>query len=170
MRRIVFAPSFDQEIEDVGVYIEVQFGEEIRRQFVANIATTCSLIANFPRLGKSDHGYNTELVGFVFGEPKPTPYLAPSTRTQSSGFRSSDSPRIVSPHGTCTQTAAPLSSNATGRRGIHFAVNKRTAPGTVITPAPAISSVVPVQPVRRSGTLRPSVAPSGRANAYSVTL
>jgi hypothetical protein len=30
MRQIVIAPSFDQEAEDIGVYIEGRFGESTR--------------------------------------------------------------------------------------------------------------------------------------------
>ena|ERR1039458_3087109 len=66
MRRIVFAPSFGRQIDDIGVYIEEQFGEGVRRGFIADIAATCSLIADFPGVGKTDHGYDTRLAGFVF--------------------------------------------------------------------------------------------------------
>jgi plasmid stabilization system protein ParE len=41
MRRIVFAPSFDRELEEIGFYIEEQFGEEVRRYFIGDIAATC---------------------------------------------------------------------------------------------------------------------------------
>ena len=66
MRRIVFAPSFDQEVEDIGVYIENGFGEGSRHDFITELMATCWLIAGFPRMGKSDHGYGTPLKGFVF--------------------------------------------------------------------------------------------------------
>ncbi len=66
MRRIVFAPSFDKEVEDIGVYIEEQFGVVVREQFVSDLMVTCSHIANFPGVGLSDHGYQTSLTGFVF--------------------------------------------------------------------------------------------------------
>ena len=66
MRRISFAPSFDQEVEDIAVYIEQTFGEAARREFLADLMATCWLIALFPRMGKDDHGYRTPLAGFVF--------------------------------------------------------------------------------------------------------
>jgi plasmid stabilization system protein ParE len=66
MRRIVFAPSFDRELEEIGFYIEEQFGEEVRRYFIGDIAATCSVIADFPGIGKTAHGYDTHLAGFVF--------------------------------------------------------------------------------------------------------
>jgi len=67
MRRIVFAPSFDQDVEDIGAYIEERFGAAVREQFVSDLMMTCSHIASFPDMGLSGHGYETPLKGFVFG-------------------------------------------------------------------------------------------------------
>jgi plasmid stabilization system protein ParE len=66
MRRIVFAPSFDQDAEEIGFYIERRFGEVVRREFVAELSTVCSRIANLPGIGTFDHGYQTPSAGFVF--------------------------------------------------------------------------------------------------------
>jgi plasmid stabilization system protein ParE len=66
MRRIVFAPSFDHELEAIGAAIEARFGEGARRAFVADLARLCDLIAQFPRIGTSRHGYDSNLVGVVF--------------------------------------------------------------------------------------------------------
>jgi plasmid stabilization system protein ParE len=66
MRRIVFAPSFDQEVEDIGIYIEERFGEAARRLFVAELADLCTTIASVPGIGTTHHGYDTSSVGFVF--------------------------------------------------------------------------------------------------------
>jgi plasmid stabilization system protein ParE len=66
MRRIVFAPSFDQEVEDIGILIEQRFGERSRDEFVMALQHTCLAIAESPGLGLPDHGYTTSLLGFVF--------------------------------------------------------------------------------------------------------
>ena len=66
MRRILFAASFDREVEDIGVYLEERFGEPMRRRFLADLASTCDLIARFPGLGMASHGYQTHLMAFVF--------------------------------------------------------------------------------------------------------
>ncbi len=68
MRRIVFAPSFDQEVEDITVYIEEAFGETRRRQFLAELRQVCASLARFPGLGIGHHGYATTSLGFVFGQ------------------------------------------------------------------------------------------------------
>ena len=66
MRRIVFAPSFDREVEDIGIYIEERFGEGTRREFVAELADLYTTIASVPGIGTAHHGYDTSSVGFVF--------------------------------------------------------------------------------------------------------
>ena len=66
MRRVVIAPSFDREAEAIGLSIEERFGAEARRNFVADLARICTLIAYVPKIGKIHHGYNTKLSGFVF--------------------------------------------------------------------------------------------------------
>ncbi len=66
MRRIVFAPSFDREVEDIGVYIEETFGAASRGEFVTDLMAICTLIADQPGIGTPDHGYSTLLAGFVF--------------------------------------------------------------------------------------------------------
>ena len=58
MRRIVFAPSFSREADDIAAYIE-QFGEKASDEFIANLMTVCTLIASFPGVGKTDHDYAT---------------------------------------------------------------------------------------------------------------
>jgi plasmid stabilization system protein ParE len=65
MRRVVIAPSFDREAEAIGLSIEERFGEEARRNFVADLARICTLIAHVPKIGKVRHGFNTKLSGFV---------------------------------------------------------------------------------------------------------
>lgn len=66
MRRAVFAASFDRDAEAIGIYIERQFGERVRREFVADLARTCANLAAFPGMGHGGHGYPTALRGFVF--------------------------------------------------------------------------------------------------------
>jgi len=68
MRRIVFAPSFDQETEDIGVYIEERFGDRARQEFVDELARTCARLASLPHIGTPNHGYETASVGFVFDQ------------------------------------------------------------------------------------------------------
>ncbi len=68
MRRIVFAPSFDREAEDIGVYIEGRFGELARREFVSELGSTCLRIASLPRIDTFEHVYETPSAGFVFGQ------------------------------------------------------------------------------------------------------
>ena len=66
MRRVVYAPSFDQGAEDIGVYIEDTFGEQARRNFLSSLTDTCLAIASQPDMGLGDHGYATSLHGVVF--------------------------------------------------------------------------------------------------------
>lgn len=66
MRRIEIAPSFDREADDIGVHIQDQFGTAAREQFVADLAHMCTLLAFFPTIGKTRHGYDTKLHGFAF--------------------------------------------------------------------------------------------------------
>jgi plasmid stabilization system protein ParE len=68
MRRIIFAPSFDQEAEDIGVYIEERFGESARRDFVIELSAVCIRLATLPRIGTIKHGYETPSAGFAFGQ------------------------------------------------------------------------------------------------------
>ena len=68
MRRIVLAPSFDQEAEDIGVYIEERFGESARREFVTELAAACTRLAALPRIATFKHGYETPSAGFAFGQ------------------------------------------------------------------------------------------------------
>jgi len=68
MRRIVFAPSFDREAEDIGVYIEGRFGKLAGREFVGELSTTCTLLASLPRIGTFKHGYDTPSAGFAFDQ------------------------------------------------------------------------------------------------------
>ena len=65
MRRIVIAPSFDRETEDIGVYIEGRFGETARSDFVDALRATCERIATLPRIGTFEHGYDTLSAGFA---------------------------------------------------------------------------------------------------------
>ncbi len=64
MRRIVFAPSFSREADDIATYVDEQFGEHASDEFIANLMAVCTLIASFPGIGKTDHNYTTELTGF----------------------------------------------------------------------------------------------------------
>ena len=48
MRRIIFAPSFDQEAEDIGVYIEERFGKSARRDFVYALRATARDLPRCP--------------------------------------------------------------------------------------------------------------------------
>ena len=66
MRRIVFAPSFSREADDIAAYIDEQFGEKASDEFIANLMAVCTLIANFPGVGKTDHDYATDLADFPF--------------------------------------------------------------------------------------------------------
>jgi plasmid stabilization system protein ParE len=66
MRRVTFAPSFDEDIENIGVYIEETFGEQVRRRFISKLRDVCLAIATEPCIGLPDHGYHTSLLGVVF--------------------------------------------------------------------------------------------------------
>jgi plasmid stabilization system protein ParE len=68
MRQIVFAPAFEQEAEDIGVYIEERFGERTRQEFITELSKTCARIASLPHMGTAHHGYETASVGFVFDQ------------------------------------------------------------------------------------------------------
>jgi plasmid stabilization system protein ParE len=64
MRRIVFAPFFGREADDIAAYTDEQFGENASDEFIANLMAVCTLIASFPGIGKTDHDYATDLAGF----------------------------------------------------------------------------------------------------------
>ncbi len=64
MSHAIFAPSFSREADDIAVYIDEQFGENASDEFISNPMTVCTLIASFPGIGKTDHNYTTDLVGF----------------------------------------------------------------------------------------------------------
>ncbi len=66
MRRIVYAPSFDREVEDIAVYIEERFGERVRREFIADLAKLCQTVASFPGIGLAHHGYPIGCLAVVF--------------------------------------------------------------------------------------------------------
>lgn len=66
MRRPIYADSFREELAEILVYIDERFGELVRRQVQEELADTCSLLCQFPALGKKNHGYPTSLSGFVF--------------------------------------------------------------------------------------------------------
>jgi plasmid stabilization system protein ParE len=66
MRRIVFAPSFSREADDIAAHIDEQFGENASDEFISNLMAVCTLIASFPGIGKTDHNYTTDLAGFPF--------------------------------------------------------------------------------------------------------
>jgi plasmid stabilization system protein ParE len=66
IRRVVYAPSFDQGVEDIGVYIEETFGEQARQSFLSKLADTCLAISGEPDIGLRDNGYTTSLLGVVF--------------------------------------------------------------------------------------------------------
>jgi plasmid stabilization system protein ParE len=53
MRRIIFAPSFSREADDIAAYIDERFGEKASDEFIANLMAVCTLIGNFPGLGKT---------------------------------------------------------------------------------------------------------------------
>ena len=66
-RKIVFAPSFDEELADIAVYIERQFGRSAKDHFLDRLEQLCENVAHFSGLGLTDHGYDTSLHGVVFG-------------------------------------------------------------------------------------------------------
>jgi plasmid stabilization system protein ParE len=59
MRRIVIAPSFGREADDIAAYIDEQVGENASDEFIANLMAVCTLIASFPGVGNA-----TDLAGF----------------------------------------------------------------------------------------------------------
>jgi len=67
MREIILAPSFDEEFLFVLDYVEEHFGELIADQLEEYFKRTAHLLAQSPMIGKQEHGYPTELYGFVFG-------------------------------------------------------------------------------------------------------
>jgi plasmid stabilization system protein ParE len=66
MRRAIFAPSFDREVEDIGVAIEERFGKAVRREFLVGLRQACALVVSFPGIGKRDHGYETSILELTF--------------------------------------------------------------------------------------------------------
>ena len=68
MRRTVFAPSFDREVEGIAIYIDEKFGQAARRDFVEDIKAICAILASFPGLGRSNHPSATDLIGFAYNQ------------------------------------------------------------------------------------------------------
>ncbi len=66
MRDISLAPSFDAEFFAISSYIEDMFGIRAADQFEADFKQTARRLAELPLIGKQDHGYLTDLYGFVF--------------------------------------------------------------------------------------------------------
>jgi plasmid stabilization system protein ParE len=66
MRDIILAPSFDAEFFAISSYIEDMFGILAADQFEADFKQTARRLAELPLIGTQDHGYQTDLYGFVF--------------------------------------------------------------------------------------------------------
>jgi len=65
MRRIVYAASFVEDAARIGEYIEAQFGIARADAFTLDINRFCELVAEYPGLGRRNHGYETVLYGVV---------------------------------------------------------------------------------------------------------
>jgi plasmid stabilization system protein ParE len=65
VRRIVFAPSFDSELLEISISIELRFGGRAADEFEARIRATAQILADTPMAGTRHHGYPTRLYAFV---------------------------------------------------------------------------------------------------------
>ena len=65
MRRIVIAPSFDEELLAISAYIEAKFGERAADEFEDRFRSISRTLAHAPLIGRTTHGYNTSLFGFI---------------------------------------------------------------------------------------------------------
>lgn len=67
MRRIVLAPSFDDEFFRISHYIDINFGPDAADSFEDRFRRMAITLAHSPRIGTAAHGYPTGLYGFVLG-------------------------------------------------------------------------------------------------------
>jgi plasmid stabilization system protein ParE len=65
MRRIVFAPSFDEELLAISVSIEAQFGPRAADEFEARARSAAQTLVHSPLIGTQHHGFPTTLYAFV---------------------------------------------------------------------------------------------------------
>ena len=66
MRRVVYAASFVDDADAMAAYIETKFGLSRADGFIADIEHLCEVLANLPRIGSANHGFDTPLFGVVF--------------------------------------------------------------------------------------------------------
>ena len=67
MRRVVYADSFAEDADEIAIYIEARFGTDRADQFTDQLNHFCEVIAHQPGRGKTNHGFDTQLYGVVFG-------------------------------------------------------------------------------------------------------
>ena len=65
MRRLVFAPSFDQEFFAISVSIQMRFGVHAADEFEARVQRIAQKLADAPLIGTQHHGYPTKLYANV---------------------------------------------------------------------------------------------------------
>ena len=65
MHRIVYAASFVDDADRIATYIETRFGIARADAFIADLDHFCELLADQPRIGRKNHGYETTLNGVV---------------------------------------------------------------------------------------------------------
>jgi plasmid stabilization system protein ParE len=63
MRRIVYAESFVEDANRIVEYIETRFGTARADIFIADLNRFCGLVAQYPGIGRKNHGYGTTLHG-----------------------------------------------------------------------------------------------------------
>jgi plasmid stabilization system protein ParE len=66
MRRIVYAESFVNDADRIAEYIERRFGAARSDMFVLDLNRFCGLVAQYPGIGRQNHGYGTTLHGIVY--------------------------------------------------------------------------------------------------------
>lgn len=65
MRRIVFAPSFDEEFFAISLSIQTRFGARAADEFEARVQRIAQTLAHSPLVGTQQHGYPTTLYAHV---------------------------------------------------------------------------------------------------------
>ena len=65
MRRIVFAPSFDEEFFAISLSIQTRFGSRAADEFEARVQRIAQTLADAPSIGTREHGYSTTLYAHV---------------------------------------------------------------------------------------------------------
>ena len=67
MRRVIYADSFVDDADRIAADIETRHGVHRADAFRDELDWLCAVVASNPRVGKTNHGYDTTLYGLPHG-------------------------------------------------------------------------------------------------------